>query len=103
MSRPPAAAEPAFDEGESRWRYYLTVPFTWVGQFFHNAHGILRVLDITRWRPLPAGLLAPDHPWATGIDPTTGEPIWHRNVLYRSRRPEDGELPDDNFVVEQVG
>jgi hypothetical protein len=84
-------------------RYFLSIPFTWLGQFFHNAWGILCVLDITRWRPLPAGLVAPDHPWATGINPATGRPIWHDNVLYRSPRPRDEELPPDDYIVEQVG
>ncbi len=84
-------------------RYFVSIPFTWIGQFFHNCWGILCVLDITRWRPLPAGLIAWDHPWATGISPQTGAPIWHENVLYCSPRPEKTNLPDDSDVVDQVG
>jgi hypothetical protein len=84
-------------------RYYLAIPFVWVYQFFHNLHGILRVLDITRFRPLPAGLIKPDHPWATGINPATGAPIWHENVLFRSPRPDEPDLPDDDEVVRHVG
>jgi hypothetical protein len=83
--------------------YYLSIPQVWIGQFFHNGHGIVRVLDITRWRPMPAGLIAPDHPWATGLNPATGRPIWHDNVLFRSQRPEGVQLPDDEDVIEQVG
>jgi hypothetical protein len=84
--------------------YYLTIPFTWGWQFFHNSHGILCVLDIARFRPLPAGLISPDHPWATGLNPATGIPIWHDNVLYRSPRPVgDMGLPPDEMVVERVG
>jgi hypothetical protein len=85
-------------------RYYLAIPAVWAYQFFHNGHGILRVLDITRFRPLPAGLVGPDHPWCTGINPATGKPVWHENVLYRSPRPEeDHSLPPDVYVVERVG
>jgi hypothetical protein len=83
-------------------RYYLAIPPTWMGQFFHNSLGILRVLDITRWRPLPAGLVGPDHPWATGLDPATGRPIWNDNVLFRSPRP-DEVLHEDDDVVERTG
>jgi hypothetical protein len=84
--------------------YYLAIPGVWVRQFFHNAHGILRVLDITRFRPLPPGLIDPAHPWATGLNPATGEPVWHENVLYRSARPTaDDDLPPDEYVVERVG
>ena len=83
--------------------YYLAIPFVWVRQFFHNAHGSLRVLDITRFRPLPAGLIGPAHPWATGLDPATARPVWHQNVLFRSPRPADESLPPDEYVVERVG
>jgi hypothetical protein len=84
-------------------RYFVSIPLTWIGQFFDNGWGILCVFDLTRWRPLPAGLITPNHPWATGINPRTGAPIWHENVLYRSDRPKDADLPDDHVVVEEVG
>jgi hypothetical protein len=84
-------------------RYYLALPAVWAYQFFHNTHGILRVLDITRFRPLPAGLIGPEHPWATGINPSTGRPVWHENVLFRSPRPADPQLAEDDDVVTQVG
>ena len=84
--------------------YYFGIPFVWLRQCLHNAHGILRVLDITRFRPLPAGLISPNHPWATGRDPRTGKPIWHQNVLYQSPRSSEEEfLPADEYVVERVG
>ena len=72
-----------------RLAYYLSIPMVWAYQFVHNAHGILRVLDITRFRPLPAGLITPDHPWVTGLNPATGQPVWYDNVLYASPRPPD--------------
>ncbi|MGH7173219.1 MAG: hypothetical protein ACRELF_13095 [Gemmataceae bacterium] len=84
--------------------YYLSIPPVWGWQFFHNTQGILCVLDITRFRPLPAGLISPRHPWATGLNPATGEPIWHENVLYCSPRSSgDVELPPDAVVVQRVG
>lgn len=84
--------------------YFLSIPWVWGRQFLHNTHGILRVLDITRFRPLPAGLISPHHPWATGLNPATGKPIWHENVLYRSpRSPQDADLPTDESIVQKVG
>lgn len=84
--------------------YFLRIPWIWCRQFFHNAHGIVRVWDITRLRPLPAGLIAPDHPWATGINPATGKPIWTENILFRSPREEIAAgLPEDDFIVHKVG
>jgi hypothetical protein len=38
----------------------------------HNGHGIVRVLDITWWRPMPHGLIPPGHSWVTGLNPQTG-------------------------------
>ncbi len=70
----------------------------------HNGHGIVRVLDITRVRPLPHGLLPPDHPWVTGVNPATGRPVWHDNVIFRSPRGPDADgLPADDLVVTKSG
>src|SRR5262245_25358970 len=82
--------------------YWLGLPFRWAGQMAHNGLGIVRVLDIIRFRPMPAGLVDEKHPWVTGIDPTTGEPIWHRNVIYKSARPTTGELPSDLDIINQT-
>lgn len=85
--------------------YYLSIPAVWGYQFFHNAHGVLRVMDITRFRPMPAGLLPPDHPWVTGLNPATGRPVWHDNVVFRT--PRDGltppDAPADDLIVQRVG
>jgi hypothetical protein len=48
-------------------------------------------------------LISPQHPWATGLDPATGAPIWHENVLYRSPRSAEDNLPSDGTVVHRVG
>lgn len=93
----------AREKGETL-SYYLSIPTVWGWQFFHNTQGILCVLDITRFRPMPAGLIALNHPWATGLNPATGKLIWHENLLYRSPRPSgESELPADDVVVQRVG
>lgn len=97
--RPKASPRTAREE----LRYYLSIPFKWIGQFLHNSNGILHVLDITRFRPMKAGLIDLDHPWVTGINPATGKPIWFENVLYRSPRPANRDLPDDDQVVDRTG
>jgi hypothetical protein len=62
------------------------------------------VLDITRFRPLPHGLIPAGHPWATGVNPATGRFVWHDNVVFRSPRgPDDDHLPIDDFVVTKTG
>lgn len=99
-AEPPAPPRPHRDG----LGYWLGLPGRWLYQMAHNGHGIVRVLDITRLRPLPHGLVPPDHPWATGRDPATGEYVWHANVLYRSPRgPAEDGLPMDDFVVTKTG
>jgi hypothetical protein len=84
--------------------YWLGLPFRWLYQMAHNGLGIVRVLDITKFRPMPHGLLAQDHPWVTGINPATGRYIWHDNVIFRSPRGADEDnLPMDDFVVTKTG
>jgi hypothetical protein len=80
--------------------YWLGLPGRWAWQMAHNGLGIVRVIDITRLRRMPAGLIGPDHPWATGINPATGKPIWHQNVLFRSSRSQaDPPLASDEEVI----
>ena len=96
--RPGAGPHP-FSSGDVL-KYWLGMPLRWAWQVAHNGLGIVRVLDITRVRPMPAGLISQDHPWATGINPETGKPVWHQNVLYRSARGDsDADLPPDEEVV----
>jgi hypothetical protein len=84
--------------------YWLGLPLRWAYQAAHNGHGIVRVLDIIRFRPLPAGLIGPDHPWATGLEPATGKPIWCKNLVYQSfRGPASAGLPPDEEVVAKTG
>ncbi len=80
--------------------YWLSLPFHWAAQVFRNGSDILRVLDILKLRPLPAGLVGLNHPWVTGICPETGEPIWFSNVIYRSE-PNDhpGSASDETVLL----
>jgi hypothetical protein len=75
----------------------------WGAQIFRNGSDILRVLDILKLRPLPAGLVDTDHPWVTGISPHTGKPVWLSNVIYRS--PVAGHLAtvSDDAVLLATG
>ncbi len=85
-------------------RYWLGLPFRWAYQAIHNSHGIVRVLDITKLRPLPAGLVGLDHPWVTGLNPSTGKPVWHENVIYRTPRKANANgLADDDVVLTATG
>jgi len=80
------------------------LPFRWAYQMAHNTHGIVRVLDITKVRKLPAGLVGLDHPWVTGVNPATGRFIWPENVIYRTPRPADrDDLAEDELVLEATG
>jgi hypothetical protein len=84
--------------------YWAGLPFRWLHEMGHNGLGIVRVLDITKYRPLSHGLVGPDHPWVTGINPATGRYVWHDNVVFRSPRgPDEDGLPMDDFVVTKTG
>lgn len=82
----------------------MSVARTWGSQTVHNLWGIVNVLDITRWRPLPPGLLRADHPLVTGMSPDGGGPIWPRNIVFATprRAPAHGDEPDD-VIVTRVG
>src|SRR5262245_42582330 len=82
------------------WRqskYYLSIPKTWLQLTCHNSWGILNVLDLIWLRPVPGGLIDENHPFCTGLDPATGQPIWRSNLLFRTepKTPWPGKLPPD--------
>lgn len=85
-------------EGESAM-YWLRLPWNWGRQVLRNGSDILRVLDILRLRPLPAGLVSEEHPWVTGLNPATGIPVWFDNVIYRSPRTDAESLATDEQVL----
>jgi hypothetical protein len=88
--------------------YYTRVPVTWTALTLHNSWGILNVLDLMWLRPMPGGLIDERHPFCTGINPETREPIWHRNVVFKTRRRDDWPntalAPDaDDEIIRKVG
>jgi len=88
--------------------YYARVPVTWTALTLHNSWGILNVLDLIWLRPMRGGLIGESHPFCTGIDPITGEHVWHRNVVFKTPRREDWPnsvlVPDaDDEIIRKVG
>src|ERR1043165_8046353 len=88
--------------------YYARVPVTWTALTVHNGWGILNVLDLIWLRPMRGGLIDARHPFCTGLDPATGEPIWHRNIVFKTPRrdswPNPALAPDcDDEILEKVG
>ena len=91
-----------------RFLYYLSVPRIWLQLTLHNTWGILNVLDIIWLRPMPGGMIDESHPFCTGLDPATGQPVWNSNVVFRSPPratwPEGHRAPDaDEEIVNKVG
>src|SRR5213593_1563044 len=103
----PPLTNPTVAKALRRLLYYLLVPKTWLQLTAHNTWGILNVLDIIWLRPMPGGMIDEAHPFCTGIDPRTGQPIWPSNTLFRSPRrdPWPGNiLPDpDEKIVLKIG
>ncbi len=88
--------------------YYLRVPITWTALTLHNSWGILNVLDLIWLRPMPGGLIDESHPFCTGIDPETGEPVWHQNVVFKTARRDHWANPafapdTDDELIRKVG
>jgi hypothetical protein len=76
-----------------RVRYDPALPVTVARMSRNNFGGMIHILDLIRFRPMPSGLLAADHPWVTGVDPRDGLPMWPRTSCSgrRARRsPEPG-------------
>ena len=86
--------------------YYCRVARNWTQLTVHNTWGILNVLDIIWLRPMRGGLIDEEHPFCTGINAKTGEPIWWSNLLFRTPRRASwtGQEPDpDETILEKVG
>lgn len=76
----------------------------WLHSNVHNAYVTTRVLEFML-RLKTAGRVSPDHPWATGVPPGEDSPVWPRNVVFASPRPEQGpELAEpDDVIVTRIG
>lgn len=87
--------------------YCCRVAKNWTQLTIHNTWGILNVLDIIWLRPMPGGLIDETHPFCTGLNPTTGQPVWWANLLFHTPRREvcDGVIPpeSDQAIIERVG
>lgn len=82
--------------------YYLKVIPTWTILTIHNIWGILNVFYITWVNPMKGGLLPENHPFATGINPETGETIWKSNLVFASNRKRNFKETDEE-ILESVG
>lgn len=87
--------------------YYCRVPWNWFLLTLHNSWGIANVLDLIWLRPMPPGLIDEDHPFCTGLDPNTAQPIWPANIVFRSPRRMSWpgcRVPDsDEQIICKVG
>lgn len=83
---------------EKIW-YYLSVLPTWSLLTLHNSWGIFNVFNIVWLRPMPGGQISSDHPFATGINPETGDFIWKDNLLYASPRSPEIKESDEEILV----
>jgi rSAM/selenodomain-associated transferase 2 len=72
----------------------------WVHSNTHNAYVTTRVLDFM-FRVRTAGRIPAGHPWATGIPPGEGSPIWPRNIVFASPRQSSwrGREPEADDVI----
>jgi hypothetical protein len=78
------------------------------GNLIHNTGGALHVMRLLSIHRMPAGLLLADHPWITGLMPGTAEPVWARNIAFRTPVGTDwarpGYVPEpDEAIVAKVG
>jgi hypothetical protein len=101
----------ALDFGPRSWRDDLrdsaTTLWHWVASNVHNAYVTSRVLDYMFVHRLGAGRLEAEHPWATGMQPEDGTPVWPHNILYASPRRRTrwaGPEPEaDDVIVSRIG
>ena len=79
--------------------------WNWVRSHIHLVQQTYYVLDFMYLHRLDSCALEADHPWATGVSPDTGEPIWPANIVYASPRKSDWRIePDtDEEIVTRIG
>jgi hypothetical protein len=73
------------------------------GDVIHNTIGAYHVLRLWHVQKLPTGLLAPTHPWATGVNPATEAPVWPQNVVFRTPPTADADYEPDERILQKVG
>jgi hypothetical protein len=82
--------------------HYLRAIPTWFILTFHNTWGILNVFFIVWVRPMRGGIIGLDHPFATGINPQSGNKIWKDNLVFKSPRKRHFDQSDEE-ILEAVG
>jgi rSAM/selenodomain-associated transferase 2 len=85
--------------------YPFRVVWNWAYSNVHNTYGSSRVVGFMAVQKMGAGLIPPDHPWATGISPETGKRIWHENVLFTTPRKklwQSGEPESDEEIINKT-
>lgn len=86
--------------------YVARTLWNWLYSNLHNVHGSYKVVEFAHLRRLGPGLLDPAHPWATGVSPHTGGPVWPGHILFATPPKErwTGVPPDpDEVIVTRIG
>ncbi len=88
----------------SKSTYPMKVVWNWIHSTTHNFRGVFAVIDIMALRKMKDKLVPEDHPWVTGINPSTGKKIWPENLVFASPRNEKtkNEISDDQ-IVSKIG
>ncbi|GGF03359.1 hypothetical protein [Hymenobacter cavernae] len=73
------------------------------GDVIHNTIGAFHVLRLWHVQKIKAGLFTKEHPWATGINPGTQEPVWFQNVVFRTPALPDRQYETDEIILQKVG
>jgi len=82
--------------------YYIKIIPIWTLLTIHNIWGIINVFIITWLKPMKGGLVDENHPFATGINPDTGDYIWKENIVFSSKRKRAFPHSDEE-IVNQTG
>lgn len=86
-------------------RYYAEIGWHWGRQVAHFWSGFLGAFELLYLHPIPGGLYPENHPWVTGLDPSTGDFIWPKNVLFRTEPKTSGKeaSESDEKILERLG
>ncbi|MEO6773707.1 MAG: sterol desaturase family protein [Kofleriaceae bacterium] len=87
-----------------RVAYYAALPGIYLRQIVSNVRGIATVVDMLWLRPVPGGLLAPDHPCCTGRQLDSDRTVWADNLVFAApRRSPTSTAETDAEIVGRVG
>ncbi|MGH7717603.1 MAG: hypothetical protein ACREON_02005 [Gemmatimonadaceae bacterium] len=102
------ATQPLFGQPPAWWgiRYPAIVLWHWTHSNVHDAYQAYKVVEFMLSKRITAGLLPGDHPWLTGISPSSGRSIWPENIVFASPVKTEwaGGVPDaDEIIVSKIG